>query len=233
MSTWMEAFESSSGSFTSLDGSRQFYRAAMAARSQLNDASDLDGRAIVANALGPVPVVFTASALESFLYDLTELRVYGTTVAKHAPEELETLRNMLERVSGSSNVALKFELARTSFSSKPFDRGSKSYQNFDTLLRLRNYIVHSRPLKGSHGTFAKLLDRLAQRGLIKEAPESGPGIGIIVPQRVAYTKNVANWACATVREFAPTIFDDPRSEAMKDFDGPRIVSMWFPEELPS
>lgn len=226
MSGWKNAFEQH-GNFTSLDGARRLYRVAVFALNQI--ALPIDQEAVPhSTPLGPVPVVFAAAALEAFLFDLTELPGYGNTSMQPMPPEIKTLGVVLDKISSSSNIALKYELARTILSSTPFDRGASTYQDFDSLIRLRNFVVHSRPLTSSSNAFAKLMDRLSERGLIKPPPNMNPHDGLIVSPSVVFTSNVAAWACSTVPRFTRTLFEDPRSDSLKHFDGARLVESWFP-----
>lgn len=91
-------------------------------------------------------IVFAAISLEAFINELT---VYVSMVATEndASEWALALSQVLHEAEDSRiSVQSKYMLARLALTGKPFAKGDSVYQNFDTLVRLRDKIVHPKPL---------------------------------------------------------------------------------------
>ena len=147
-----------------------------------------------------VAIVFAAASLEAFINELGERAGQPIGGAPHpqALEALATLWNEVERVRGS--VDLKFNMAAFAFTGRVFDKGSQPYQDFATLMRVRNALVHLRPLDevtGMEVTPAKLLSKLP-RNVLTTNPRASWVTRI-------YTRAMATWACNAAVEMAQAI----------------------------
>jgi hypothetical protein len=85
-----------------------------------------------------VAILFAAISLEAFINELAYCSV---------PDDGDTviaLRNVLNEAEASrAPTRAKYHLAKLVLSQKGFDRGAAPFQNFDTLMRLRDLIVHA------------------------------------------------------------------------------------------
>ncbi|MGH9509550.1 MAG: hypothetical protein ACRD2M_06420 [Terriglobales bacterium] len=147
-------------------------------------------------------------SIEAFINELAVIAAIH--VAKDgAPGWLTTLGEVLnEAEEARGSLQSKYQLAMFVVSGKPFERGKAPFQDFDTLLRLRNDIVHLRPYqrvrKNPDGNFVqadpkvvKLLQGTGALGtheLLEEARRKGGLIESDWLDEVS-TKAMARWAC--------------------------------------
>jgi hypothetical protein len=105
-----------------------------------------------------VAILFSAAALEAFIMDLVVLaagdsQLFGRT-------DLQALADILDETESSrGSIRLKFLLAKSILSGKPYEQGSLPYQDFDTLFTRRDAIIHMKPEKIT-GEPPKILQRL-------------------------------------------------------------------------
>lgn len=149
-----------------------------------------------------IAIVFSAASLEAFINELGEQAGQPIRGASQ-PQALEafaTLWNEMERVRGS--IELKFNMAAFAFTGGVFDKGSQPYQDFAKLMRVRNALVHLRPLDEVTGmeitiTPAKLLSQLP-RNVLTTNPRASWVTRIC-------TLAMATWACNAAVDMAQAV----------------------------
>lgn len=99
-----------------------------------------------------IAIVFATAAMEGFINEVFELasepgdllRLLGDPPEHKSVAALAGLAKALEQAS--SPIPLKFMLAKIALSGEPYDKGSPPYQDFELLIKVRNCLVHLRPL---------------------------------------------------------------------------------------
>jgi hypothetical protein len=166
-----------------------------------------------------VAVMFAAATLEAFINEIAlfaKLRTDGPPVLS----VLATLLEELEEAQG--HMRAKYQLARGVLTGAGFDRGTKPFQDFELLVRLRNEIVHMK----------------AQLGLIPVGPSTpNPKLGGVATRlqslkllaeyetdtqatwvHMASTRATAEWACKTARAMVSATVDSlPDSQFKEQF----------------
>jgi len=149
---------------------------------------------------GLIAIVFAASAFEAFINELDELAA-GTGDTPGAKEPIIALLSdvLKEAEACRASIRLKYLVAGTVFTGKPFDRGSRPWQDVDLLFKIRNAIVHLEPSvltvgdKGFSMSGDDLMERLRQRKVLPDLP---PGQAMIFLHRLA-ERSAARWAVNT------------------------------------
>ncbi|MBN2404201.1 MAG: hypothetical protein JXE06_01320 [Coriobacteriia bacterium] len=162
-----------------------------------------------------VAAVFSAAAGEAFI---NELPVIAEHPSKPDPElsdppEVQHLISLLgEAESARYEIRLKFLLAKLALTRRTFDKGVNPYQDFATLIDLRNALLHMKSeriegvlAKGSNPTFVhpKLISRLRGTNVLASAhAESSAGWTYLVS-----TPAAATWACNATASIVRDLHD--------------------------
>jgi len=157
-----------------------------------------------------VSIVLAAISLEAFINEFGGTAAIDATI-KGAPGWLTTLAEVLgEAENNRATITSKFQLAMLVISGKPFKRSAAPFQDFDTLVRLRNEIVHLKPFETVQETQEgdlvtiepSIIKRLAGTGalgthpLFEEAISAGGAVSFNWVDHVS-TKAMSRWACNT------------------------------------
>ena len=139
-----------------------------------------------------VAILFSAATLEAFVTELALMAQSDAALFGHKPlQSVAAVLNEAEASRGS--VRLKFLLAKVVLGGETYDKGSQPYQDFDTLLAIRDAIIHMKPEEIT-GEPHKLLQRLRAKDLCEDGQ---PGVNASWLGQVS-TRAVARWACNTV-----------------------------------
>jgi hypothetical protein len=161
-------------------------------KSALSDSTDGQNDALVA-------ILFSAAALEASIMDLAliaagDSQIFGRT-------DLQALADILDETESSrGSIRLKFLLAKSILSGKPYEKGSLPYQDFDTLFTLRDAIIHMKPEKIT-GEPHKIIQRLQAKNLCE--PQDPHLTGSWLGQ--VSTRAVARWACNVVVDMVQSL----------------------------
>lgn len=99
-----------------------------------------------------VSIVFSAAAAEAFMNEAIVLvpsaielsKLQGMLAEHPGVAKFEALCTATEEARGS--VKLKFMMGRLAFTGEVYDKGTRPYQDFDLLIKVRNWLLHMRPL---------------------------------------------------------------------------------------
>ena len=160
------------------------------------EAADRASSAVAANsavATGDalVAIVMAACATECFINEFAE-------VASIDHEESEALRAMADAVleveANKGSLQLKFLVASFALTGTMFDKGAQPWQDFAALVRVRNALVHLRPLEtvDDQGVVVgpRFLKRFEEEGLTYPIE---PGFGAPWTLKIS-TDRMARWA---------------------------------------
>jgi hypothetical protein len=176
------------------------------------EARDRAGTAVAENSqIWPadtiVSIILAAAATEAFINELTELVVLGRDAAYRRTHPisgpLRAFADALQEIEESrGSLALKYLIASQTLSGSTFDKGSNPYQDFATLINLRNDLMHLKP----RDTFIepenelpviiqppKYIRDLQQRRLA-HTPPTGVNMSWL---NMLQTSAMAVWACDT------------------------------------
>jgi hypothetical protein len=154
-----------------------------------------------------VSIVLAAAATEAFINELTELVALQRDAAYRRTNPislaLRAFADALQEIEESrGSLALKYLMASQTLSGSTFDKGSNPYQDFATLVNLRNDLMHLKPrdtfLEPDNGLPLviqppRYIRGLQQRGLAHTPPE-GVGMSWL---NMLQTPQMAVWACDT------------------------------------
>jgi hypothetical protein len=161
-----------------------------------------------------VSIVFSVAAAEAFMNEIIELvpsaientKLLGMLAEHPGVAKFEALCTATEEARGS--VKLKFMMGRLAFTGEVYDKGTRPYQDFDLLIKVRNWLLHMRPLDVFDWDPAKLLPGLMP--LTVEVPPFVKGLrskNLLVDKAQNALPNsfydlstpaMASWACETV-----------------------------------
>jgi len=139
-----------------------------------------------------IAILFSAATLEAFVSELALMARSDAALFGHKP--LQSVATVLDEAETSrGSVRLKFLLAKAVLDGEIYDKGSQPYQDFYTLLAIRDAIIHMKPEEIT-GAPHKLLQRLRARDLCADAQ---PSVNASWLSQIS-TRAVARWACNTV-----------------------------------
>ena len=150
---------------------------------------------------GLIAIVFAASTFEAFVNELQEL-ASGTGDTPGATDPIIALLSdvLKEAEACRASIRLKYLVAGTVMTGKPFARGHQPWQDLDLLFKVRNAIVHTAPSVYSTGGdkgFAMNTDDLIQQLRQRQAvPDLPPSQVMIFFDRLA-ERSAARWAVNT------------------------------------
>lgn len=164
-----------------------------------------------------VSILLAAAATEAFINELTELVAMQRDSAHRQSNPisppLRAFADVLQEVEESrGSLALKYLMASQTLSGTTFDKGTNPYQDFTTLITLRNDLMHLKPrdtfLEPADGTAGviqppKYIRGLQQRGLAHTPPE-GVGMSWF---NMLQTAPMAVWACDTAQNIILVVLD--------------------------
>jgi hypothetical protein len=175
-------------------------------------------------------ILLAVISCEGFINELAALARHIIIVDK-GPAWLKALGEMLDQAEDSrASTESKFQLVKFILTGEPFDKGAKPFQDFATLIEIRNALVHAKPSaatlerdgKGNIlWTRPKLLQRLQSSNVIrveeefKALLEERSDIEILTTNTTAQltSKTVAVWACRTVSATVNAILDSVPSDS--------------------
>jgi hypothetical protein len=162
-----------------------------------------------------VAIVFAAISLEGFINELAEFATTeDITPEPSSVQDFAPCWRDIECRHG--NTQEKFQAASRAFRHEPYDRGSRLFQDFVTLMAIRDDLVHRKPIGESHYTPTGALDVREPRYLKRLRSRKPPLVRPFEPEgpipliKSLNTSELARWACATtcamvqsVREMLP------------------------------
>jgi hypothetical protein len=175
-----------------------------------------------------VSIVLAAATTEAFINELTELVALQRDAAyrrtnpiSHSMRDFADALQEIEESRGS--LALKYLIASQTLSGSTFDKGSNPYQDFATLINLRNDLMHLKPrdtfLEPDNGLPGiiqppKYIRGLQQRGLAHTPPQ-GVSMSWLNMLRTA---QIAVWACDTAHNIILAILNSIPDESPPNRD---------------
>jgi hypothetical protein len=173
---------------------------------------------------GLIAIVFAASAFEAFINELDELAA-GTGDTPGATEPIIALLSDVfkEAEACRASIRLKYLVAGTVITGKPFERGRQPWQDLDLLFKVRNAIVHLAPtvfeVRGGKAFVMSgddLMEQLRQRRVLPDLPA---GHVMIFLHRLA-ERSAARWAVNTTVQAVRTILSALPAGTFKDSVAP-------------
>lgn len=183
-----------------------------------------------------VAILLSAAATEAFINELAEL-ITVTKVQFEAflSNELKAFADVIDEVEESrGSLLLKYLMAAYTLRGSPFDKGTNPFQDFATLVALRNDIMHLKPkdrtVIGPDGiesvTNPKYIVALQNRGI---ARTPSPNVSLSWLNSLQ-TAEVAVWAAKAAHEIILAVLDlipddpfpgrDPASMLKNQFRNP-------------
>ena len=173
-----------------------------------------------------VAIVMSAVAVEGFINELAELiaahalnREVGIVKLSDSMIAFASAMGEIERARGS--LHLKYLIASQILSGSMFDKGSNPFQDFATLVTVRNDIMHLKPqdktvfVEGGLPRVEppKYVKVLQQYGLAKQFQDEVIASWLTLLQ----TAEMAAWACDTARNMVHAVLDFfPDTEPMHE-----------------
>jgi hypothetical protein len=193
-----------------------------------------------------VSLVFAAASLEAFLNEIAYLAGGKNSFRAPEPAIVSAFAQVMEEAEESrASIQSKFQLGNLALTGTTYDKGSAPYQEFSDLIAVRNLLMHGKSNErfsrvGDKPVMlnpASVLDRLASKNLLHEAPpEHQKGFVAIAGESfiaevlrneelegmfpkdvgdrmmtrwtfVIGTRAVAEWACTTVSSMASDLID--------------------------
>jgi hypothetical protein len=122
----------------------EFMAIALTARDRAAEACRLDPRSMPSDAL--VSIVMAAAATEALINELQAYYELEKTVFGLQPKELACADALAEVERNQGSTELKYLLASLTLSGQMFDKGSQPFQDFSILMKVRNNLMHPKPL---------------------------------------------------------------------------------------
>jgi hypothetical protein len=174
-----------------------------------------------------VAILLGAASAEAFINELAEMLLIHKNAAKlpELPPQLRACADALTEIEDArGSLNLKYLVASQTLSGSMFDKGSNPYQDFATLVKLRNDLIHLRPQDifldvSPPATIQvpKYVEALQQRGLAR-SPPSGTMMSWF---NRLQTAEMATWACATAHAIILAVLaltpDDPHADPLAMF----------------
>lgn len=90
-----------------------------------------------------VVLAFSSMALEAFINEFADIAQAPLLDPHYSTGAVKSVAALLSGADSERfTVQLKYDLALVALTGRPFDRGNKPYQDFDTLIKVRNALVH-------------------------------------------------------------------------------------------
>ena len=146
-----------------------------------------------------ITIILSTLALEAFV---NELAYMGDSLSsENIPEEIKAFHSLMhEAESSNAQIGLKIQLAYYALTRKTVDKGALPYQDFDSLIKLRNALAHPKPITvpldsdgESDYEHCNIVKRLVDRKVIGEPPNHPLPWRqlLVVPEVAAWSYNVA------------------------------------------
>jgi len=169
---------------------------------ELRDPPGIAGDAIVA-------IVMAASAVEAFVNEVAFLvESHVASTPGHYPDSVVAFGTILmDAVRARTDIGIKYQLASTTLTGKPFRKGEQPYQDFADLIRLRNWLVHLSPRAPN-----TVIARFRQAGLTLTPltwTDEGGTLREATLSKVdsISTSRMARWACDAARHQILSVID--------------------------
>ncbi|AFZ59705.1 hypothetical protein H6G54_13190 [Anabaena cylindrica FACHB-243] len=189
-------------------------------------------------------ILFSAMSIEAFINELPELATAYTTPEEEPEDFAKKLAALLTTVEKSNGqIQLKLLVTYIAISGEPPKLGTKTYQNFVNLFKLRNELVHLKPqdeydldLDGddSPSSKRKLVEKLKQSGLnIFREPSTykdpaGTNKDCPLPLlELISTHHAAKWACNTAANTVQEIVEKMPNSKLKDYLKRNYTNKYF------
>jgi hypothetical protein len=141
-------------------------------------------------------IVFSVISVEAFLNEMTESAEDNATM-DYEPKTVAAFVQMMRDIEMAS-LETKFVFINWILTGNSLDRSAQPYQDFSSLIALRNQLVHFKPSEIVSGTIVdteevnkKRLKKLESRKILAPAMYQGSWV------YHATTKAVAKWSCET------------------------------------
>jgi hypothetical protein len=168
-----------------------------------------------------VAIVLAAASTEAFINELAESVAMDKARADHGlSKQLCAFADVIEEIEESrGSLLLKYLMAAQTLRGSPFDRGVNPFQDFATLITLRNDIMHLKPRDsdvairdGDPIAVPKYILALQQRGLAR-TPDRNVGMSWF---NRLQTDAIATWATKAAREIILAVLDFIPDDDVRD-----------------
>jgi hypothetical protein len=181
----------------------EFMAIALDARDRAAEARRSDRTVMAADAL--VSVVMATAATEAFI---NELGAYYELRDLREPRETATGAALAEVEKSRGSTELKYLMASLGLSGQMFDRGAQPFQDFSTLMKIRNDLMHPRPLDefdDAGGVTARptYVREFERRGM---TCRQGDGVSMSW-LNLLETDQIASWACQAAVEIIVAVVE--------------------------
>ncbi len=189
----------------------QVWLTARDARDRARECAKNDPDAWTSDAI--VAIVLSAASTEAFINELAELvEMTKVRLDDTVSSELRAFADVIREIEEARGSLLdKYLMAAETLRGSPFDKGTNPYQDFATLVTLRNDIMHLRPRDRTVITpdgrqslaSRKCIAALQQRGLARTPNPKGSMSWFDSIQ----TTEMASWAHETAHEIILAVLD--------------------------
>ncbi len=160
-----------------------------------------------------VAVVFAAIAGEAFINELADIAAHDSVVRLDLgpePPEVDDLISLLsEAEANRAPTGFKFLVGKLALARRTYDKGANPYQDFATLIDLRNALVHLKTER-FEGVLTKggviesrhppVIDRLRAKNVLVELDNNGHASWTYLVSTAATAKWACNATAAIVRD---------------------------------
>lgn len=173
-------------------------------------------------------VIMSVTACEAFINEVATAVEYFLRAKGYMIEPSDNMvgfaTSLRLAVETNTDLRMKYQLASITMTGRPFVKGAKPYQEFDALVKTRNWLVHLTT------TPPKTITALHQAGRTRSKKQYTNEKGERVEDSISdfnrlLTPAVAEWACDAAFEMMGAILhmfsdrtDDPIKLFRQDFD---------------
>lgn len=153
-----------------------------------------------------IAVVFSAFAIEAFINEVPEIARINTSQELWMPS-LKKLGADWKQEKSFTLIRKKLNSIFDQLTGSQYDAGSPPFQNFETLVELRNAIAHTKPLESFDWNSANQITPGSSHPILEKLPinilanlpqdaSSAQEFPLPLPLRIG-TQAAAKWACNT------------------------------------
>jgi hypothetical protein len=170
-----------------------------------------------------VAVVFAAAAGEAFINELADVAAHPAVVDRDLgpePPEVGNLISLLSEAEGNrAATGFKFLVGKLALARNTYDKGANPYQDFATLIELRNSLLHLRTehiegvlAKGRYPSYRHppVLERLRSKQILVDVGGGGASWLYLVS-----TAATAKWACNATANIVADLFSSMPDSQLK------------------
>lgn len=181
-----------------------------------------------------VAVILCAATVEVFINDVIGVARFlcSENDGTQEPPEIQNFVAILEEVKETQgSVELKYTLAKTLLSGRPYNKGTNPCQDFIKLIKLRNSLIHLKPAEFESADDGEIKGK--EPPVVKGLPKH-----LLCDKKTVSwigkinNRAVARWACNTtvsmVLSFVDCVPSSKLRQNLEQIRGPALNNIWQP-----